>query len=394
MSQQSSPVTGYIQSGSLSQGLIHPDSFILGPPLKAGTVYKVSEDGGTLTPHAKLLDKNALGDDRYHPCSIELLPDEGIDDERTLVQIPDGLVIAIPDELCRLLRNAFKKDRLSDRELSGSRRLSEMAVQAGAIGFWIRRPFRYQFLEPQASIWFHGLKGEMFGRSDAEIRDVATLLRARLDRILGYAGSYAGWLMSNPQFRSEHLHLLKEFRNEVVSIGFPTRRMLSRDGNPGIPKFHERCLSHYQRWILDGVEGPDLPVPVAAQFPNHMHPETSSGVSSHLIPAYLPVSGQGWFSDMLDDSRPTQRQMPHLAEWFEIVRKENASLNKMEAYRRRMRLLHYWRGLVLAFPDLLHRSKTKLTEVFASFLKVGDDTIRGDLRVLNPVFSEGWLLPP
>lgn len=97
---------------------------------------------------------------------------------------------------------------------------------------------------------------------------------------------------------------------------------------------------------------------------------------------------------MLDDSRPTQRQMSHLADWFEIVRKRNASFNKMEAFRRRMRLLHYWRGLVLAFPDLLRRSKVKLTGVFARFSGASEDTIKRDLRVLRPLLSEEWLLPP
>ena len=177
-------------------------------------------------------------------------------------------------------------------------------------------------------------------------------------------------------------------------MGFPTRRMLCCDRTPENPTFHERCLRHYQRWILDGVEGPDLPVPVAAQFPNPMQPETSSGVSSHVIPDYFPISGQGWFPEMLDDCRSTAQRMPHLTEWFEVVRKENASMNKMEAFRRRMRLLHYWRGLVLAFPGLLRRSKKKLTAVFTEFSDVGEDTIRGDLRVLSPLLSEEWLLLP
>lgn len=367
---------------------------IVGPPLKAGTVYKVSLDGTTLSAHAELLDKNALSDSQLHPCSIDIATVQGNDDQRSLVKIPAGLVIAIPDELVSLMVNAFGRERLSDNALSEVRRLDEIAVQVGAIGFWNQRPFRYQFLEPRPSEWFPGVKGEGFGHGDHEIRRIVETLKTRLDKIGEYVWAYAGWLMSNPEFRSEQRQLLQEFRNEIVSMGFPTRQMLLRGRPLGNPTFHERCLRHYQRWILDGVEGTDLPVPVSPQFPNLLQPETHSGILNHVVPAYFPVSGQGWFSDMLDDSRPTQRQMPHLAKWFEIIRKENSSLNKIEAFRRRMRLLHYWRGLVLAFPDQLQKSKTRMAAVFAEFLKVGDDTIKNDLRVLRPLLDEEWILPP
>ena len=234
----------------------------------------------------------------------------------------------------------------------------------------------------------------MFGRSDAEIRRVVTTLQSRLGKIGSYAWAYAGWLMSNLEFRSEQRHLLQEFRNKIVSEGFPTRRMLNCKSQSENPAFFERCRSHYERWILDGVEGPDLPVPVSPQFPNPMPSETSPGVLSHVIPAYFPVSGQGWFSDMLDDSRPTIRQMPHLKEWFENVRKENASLNKMSVYRRRLKLLHFWRGLYCSFPNQLHNSKRRLTGVFAEYLHAGEDTIKDDLRALRSVLSEEWITPP
>lgn len=394
MTRQSSSDLGHSQSGSTSPVTISSDSLILGPPLDPGTAYVVSRDGTTLAAHAELLEQYALNGDRSPPSSIDIVPAQRINDRRRLVQIPEGLVIAIPDELLRLMVNEFGEDRLSCDTLSEVRRLNDIATQLGVIGFWNRRPFGYQFLEPRRSIGFRGLNGETFDRSDNEIHRVVTALESRLDRIGGHVWAYAGWLLSNPEFRSEQRQLLQEFRNEIVSAGFPTRRMLLGNENPENPMFHEQCLRHYNRWILDGVEGPDLPVPVSPQFPNLLQPETHPSVLSHAIPAYFPVSGQGWFSDMLDDSRPTQRQMPHLTDWFEIVRKENASLNKMEAFRRRMRLLHYWRGLVLAFPDQLRRSRTRMAAVFAGFLNVGDDTIKSDLRVLRPLLSEEWLLPP
>ena len=394
MPRQSSRDSGHSQSGSTSPVVMSQPYFIAGPPLKKGTLYKMSRDGTTLTAQAELLDKNAFEDDRSPPSSVDIVPARRINDQRRLVQIPEGLVIAIPDELLRLMVIEFGRDRLSYGALSEVRRLSNIAVQAGAIGFWNRRPFLYQVLEPQRSNGFPGLNGEMFNRSDEEIRDVVKALESRLDNIGEYVWAYAGWLFSNPQFRSEQRMLLQEFRNEIVSVGFPTRQMLLSGRPLGNPTFHERCLRHYQHWILDGVAGPDLPVPVAPQFPNPIQRETSSGVLSHSIPAYFPIPGQGWFLDMLDDSRPTQRQMSHLADWFEIVRKRNASFNKMEAFRRRMRLLHYWRGLVLAFPDLLRRSKVKLTGVFARFSGASEDTIKRDLRVLRPLLSEEWLLPP
>ena len=80
--------------------------------------------------------------------------------------------------------------------------------------------------------------------------------------------------------------------------------------------------------------------------------------------------------------------MTHLAEWFEIVEKDNASLNRIPGYVRRLHLLHYWRGLFVAFHEGLHRAKTKLIGVFSEFLPAKDSTIKMDLRILAPLLSD------
>lgn len=374
------------QSGSTPQV---PDTksipgFICGPPLQPGFAYQLDKEGSNFIARAKLLDENALSEDRIHPCAIHLDKHQGIEVERKLTQLPTSLSIAIPEELLVLVVDEFGEKRLGESAVVAARRRNIIAANMGAIGFWNRYPILYPYIEPPKSSGFPGMTGEMFNRTDNEIHRIVATLEQRLNKIAEFVQGYAGWLMSNPQFRSEQQQLLQEFRSEIVTTGFPTRRTLCGGVPSANPAYHERCQAHFERWILDGVAGPDYPIPVSPQFPNPMPPETNTGVLSHVIPAYFPVHGQGWLNDMLDDTRPTNRQMPHLEDWFEIVRKENASLNKVLGYRRRLRLLHYWRGVMIAFPDGLRRSKSRMIVVFAEFLKVDPDTIKSDLKVLQP----------
>ncbi len=363
--------------------------------MRQGTLYRLEEKehGPALVAHAVLRDTHDTSRNDISPTQFSVIQGQGIGDSRRLITLPHGLLIAIPEDLIELVINAFGVDRLGHSAIAEVRRVSELAAEVGGIGFWNQRAIHYRFLEPPRSKGLVVPKGELWGHTESEMRQIVKKLQERLDRIDQYVHGYAGWLMSNLSYRSEQQQLWHEFQVEIAAEGFPARATIRRAAPSGISTFHDRCLRHYERWILDGVVAPDLPVLVSPQFPNLMQSEANSGVLSHVIPAYFPVSGHGWMADMLSDARPTDTAMPHLSDWFDIIQKENASLNKISGYSRRLRLLHYWRGLMAAFPEGLLKAKKRLTSVFADFLKAGDDTIKSDLNVLGPLLSEKWMTP-
>ena len=369
--------------------------YIAGPPLRQGTLYRLEEKehGPALVAHAVLRNTSDSRNSEISSSQFTVLHAQGTGSTRRLEQLPHGLLIAIPDELLTLVINAFREERLGHSAVAEVRRVSQLAAELGAIGFWNQRAIHYRFLEPPRSTGLLVWEGTLWGRSESEIRQVGKMLQERLDRIDQYVRGYVGWLMSNLSFRSEQRQLLQEFRVEIAAEGFPVRRAIRNADPAAISIFHERCLLHYDRWILDGVEAPDQPIPVAPQFPAPMPAETSRGILSHTIPAYFPVSGQGWMADMLSDARPTDTAMPQLSEWFAIIQKDDAKLNRISGYCRRLRLLHYWRGLMAAFPEGLRRSQIKLTSTFAGFFKAGEDTIKSDLKLLGPLLSEEWMTP-
>lgn len=393
MTRQSSSGSGHSRPDPVPpvSGAEAEPRYIAGPPLRQGTLYRPEENGTVLVAHAALGDTFDFSDNKISPSQFSIIQGQGMGDTRRLEQLPDGLSIAIPEDLIRLVINAFGEERLGSSAIAEVRRVSELAAEVGGIGFWNQRAIHYRFLEPPRSNGLLVWEGTLWGRSESEIRQVGKMLQERLDRIDQYVRGYVGWLMSNPSFRSEQRQLLQEFRVEIAAEGFPARRAIRNADPATISIFHERCLLHYDRWILDGVEAPDLPIPVAPQFPAPMPAETSRGILSHTIPAYFPVSGQGWMADMLSDARPTDTAMPQLSEWFAIIQKDDAKLNRISGYCRRLRLLHYWRGLMVAFPKGLRIAKTRMASAFADFLKVSDDTIKDDLKVLGPVLRETWI---
>ena len=369
--------------------------YIAGPPLRQGTLYRLEEKehGPALVAHAVLRDTHDTSRNDISPTQFSVIQGQGIGDSRRLITLPHGLLIAIPKDLIELVINAFGVERLGHSAIAEVRRVSELAAEVGAIGFWNQRAIHYRFLGPSRSKGLVVPKGELWGHTESEMRQVVKKSQERLDRIDQYVHGYAGWLMSNLSYRSEQQQLWHGFQVEIAAEGFPSRGTIRSVAPSGISTFHDRCLRHYERWILDGVVAPDLPIPVSPQFPNLMQSEVNGSTVSHTIPAYLPVPGQGWLLDMLDDARPTNQVMPHLSEWFDIVQKENGSLNMISGYCRRLRLLHYWRGLMAAFPEGLRRSQIKLTSTFAGFFKAGEDTIKSDLKLLGPLLSEEWMTP-
>ncbi|MCA9091284.1 MAG: hypothetical protein KDA90_21930 [Planctomycetaceae bacterium] len=360
--------------------------FICGSPLKRGILYSTSDDGTKLIARATATEPGTLVKPQISPEQITPLPADAPPDARLLENLPDGLVIAIPEPLMQLTINSFGEERLGDEAIREARRLNKLADILGVCGFWNQRGIEFRFLLPQSGR-LSALMGRLTNRSEMEQLPIARALEERLSRIDDHIRAYVGWLVTNLNFKTEHEQLCEEFREELAMQGFPTRRQITSVCESKRSLFHQRCWDHYEHWILDGVAAPGMPIPVSPHFPNLLQADSETGVLNHTIPDYFPISGNSWFLDMLDETRLTSQRMPQLAGWLDIIRKEDAQANKLAGYRRRLLLVIYWRGLMSAFPECFVRSKKKLSAVFAEFLKVSEDTIKNDLKQLQGVLD-------
>lgn len=209
----------------------------------------------------------------------------------------------------------------------------------------------------------------------------------RSQRLNDYRRAYCGWLMTNRQFIEEQSALHQEFQTEVEQSGFPTAHRLNQMRREDRETFHSRCEEHYKRWVLQGIAGIDLPDPVPFQYIQDHHPSEQDDrpLSFRMdYPVHLPVHGRGFLAETFAANRPTWK-FPHLEEWFEITEKDDAGMNKMAGYIRRLKITIYLRGLALACGGRKLSTKSVKVQALAEYLKVSQDTIKNDLKAVENV---------
>ena len=373
-----------VREGGLGEGV-----FINGPPLRRDRIYRFDHSHQQLEGFAAVNPSEIVEVESRRSVTHGKEFDARTQDCRSVTHIPDGFHLVIPGELLTMICQAFGENTLDRRELNQARRLTELAKELQVVGFWRRRSIEYSLLEPRTPIDLHYGRSTFLDRKETQQR-VATL-DSRLDRINGYMRGYVGWLMSNRQFLDEQRELLRQFPDEVQANGFPTRSQCCGTSTNIVSGYLKRCADFYDMWILDSLTAPCLPIPVGPKIPNVMLSRNGGGDSTFTIPCYVPISGQGELAEMLDDARPSASMRPKLADWFAIIGKNEVSHNKIPGFARRLRLQRYWTALVATFPARFERAKKKLTSIFASFLAVGEDTIKQDVQILSRNLGSHWM---
>jgi hypothetical protein len=376
-------------------------------PLKRNVLYAIADGGNTLVPCKRLTtDVLEIQGQSLSPETIgELKPEfdrTPFSDWRFGEHVPAGLCLAVPTELISLFQERSRCEPFQQTELRQLRSVNHCLQPTPVyIGYFNNRPIHFEHLSGRMPMqdgeFFRNSVRQILMTNDSTLTEDA--IRAHTEALLendrrlqglnDYRRAYCGWLMTNPQFVHEQAALYREFRTEVEQADFPSAFGLNHMRRDDKGTFHIRCEEHYERWVLQGIAGIDLPNPLEFQYVQDHHPSEQDDrlLSSRMVyPVHLPVHGRGFLAETFAANRPKWK-FPHLEEWFEITEKDDAGMNKMAGYIRRLKITIYLRGLDLACGDRKLLKKSVKVQALAEYLGVSQDTIKNDLKAVENVLS-------
>jgi hypothetical protein len=203
--------------------------------------------------------------------------------------------------------------------------------------------------------------------------------------------AYAGWLVTNRQFRAERDDLQRDWGRRVeIWGGFPSQRRSCREKQPGsvgpppapatrasgrtdksgceqIARINAPFEAFYHRWGLERFETWDIPQPVRPEFfvftTHHRFPLSEAGI--HLfIPWHLTRDQAFTLQDLVAHLRRTQ-DLTHLMDW--LIKGQNDRGHRR--YRRLFRLYRYHHlALVARYGESLRRKMGAIDRAFSSYL--------------------------
>ena len=213
------------------------------------------------------------------------------------------------------------------------------------------------------------------------------MLESSLDTIRKSNKGYIGWLMTNQQFLEEVKLLIenKEILNAIHDGRISSQTDLVKGGLDS-PPYRELQL-FYRRWRLAYMYTPELPCPQGPQIPVVNISMEQQGIPDEELfyyPITIPPFGNGLIAAHQNEViKRNQQTLSHLAEWLDLISKENPSKNKYEAYFRQFQLKHFWTILKQRFPNELKKQNNLLTDCFAEYFNTDKSTINRDKKNIN-----------
>jgi hypothetical protein len=232
------------------------------------------------------------------------------------------------------------------------------------------------------------------GRSLLEVKEHFRAEKERNDEIESRVEAYAGWLVTNPQFRVERDVLRQRSEAQVVTWGgFPSQphSYLGEESHwtgpqpPRVPKdpgwTDERYVEEvtkanapfedfhvfYRRWCLERFETLDLPRPMRPELGGHTTYDTFAMSEAGLclfIPwhfirdQYLTLNGLTRHLKLASD-------LTHLQDWFKKHKQQSSHVT----FRRKYHIYRYlYLALVSRYGQRLRRKTEALDFAFARYL--------------------------
>jgi hypothetical protein len=135
------------------------------------------------------------------------------------------------------------------------------------------------------------------------------------------------------------------------------------------------------------LAAPYLPVPrgplLSGFIPTTLLPQLVGTGRLFYFPDTYPIPSRDQLRQLLDDSLHGGEPPEHLKEWMGFIDQKNPAKNKIARFARLVELQHYWKALLARHAAALDGNQERLVQALASFLKVSEDTIQRDLRLLQ-----------
>ena len=315
---------------------------------------------------------------------------------RTFFTLPMALLTLIQ----RGLQTSFDP-QLFTMDLELSEAIGDHGYQ---VGYRDRLPIGYHLLGARrpidSSLWPTGPGSTWAGERAAEFQ----LINERLEAFGLPVRGYAGWLLTNPEFLSEHDAVLAAQRADIRKYGFPRPVLFTTGTVPASPEVRRRQSNQVlrfadfcQKWRLQTLAAEYLPLPFEPQLPTPWSMPgmgSSQGCTTAMIFDIHPVVGRGEVPAVLEDGARGEPAPVHLKEWIDLVRATNPSRIRIQRFARLFQYQHYMRVLYGRHASQLARKKTALSAVFAEFFDVSIDVIRRDERFLVQRLGSKWHLKP
>jgi len=268
-------------------------------------------------------------------------------------------------------------------------------------GLWRGCAFAYSQLHRPAPFSISAAAAG-WGLNQAEIDNRLRVLAERGAGIAGSTRGYLGWLSLQRRFVEEHDDLLRAHVSVVTrwgtaAFGLPVPPVgfdqASSAEQAAFRAADEPFVDFFCRWRLQGLAAPYLPVPLqplmAGNLPEIVLARYLRTGGLFVVPDTFPVPSRDEFRGMLDDA--LHGSPPgHLREWMEIISADNTAKQAIPRFSRMFQLQHYWRVLQHRHRRALHRRATPLKQAFASFLRIGVQTIHNDLIEIRRCLAADW----
>jgi hypothetical protein len=302
----------------------------------------------------------------------------------------------LPDRLLEALRLAGVTEKMSTElhsmELALSQRVGDHSQYAG---FRSGTLIPYNLLEdPKPLLVSPELAHRLNWPNPDNIQETIAEAERRSESFSLPGRSYIGWLLTNRYFVREHDELFAAHREDIRSQGIP-RPLLAQLGRselspaPDPTGFVNAFRGFCQRWRIQSLTGPYLPLPAAVLAPSLLPQHQLEGTLTIQIPDVVSIAGEGPLRDAVNDARDSSLP-PYLDGWKAIVASSNSAKNVFPRYVRLFRLQHFRRVLFSRHAASLRRTKMKLISAFSSYFDVSVNTLRRDWDLLDLEFGPQW----
>ncbi|TWT59703.1 hypothetical protein [Rubinisphaera italica] len=308
----------------------------------------------------------------------------------------EKLSYIFPIELLNMICQEIGEENFDTNVLVRERKLSQNTQY---IGFWRGMPLSYPLLKPYQDIVLDQFAADVLKQSEADCQSLEDVANDRLRKFNLTMRAYCGWLLMNEEFLKDHDRWLNQNGENILKFGIPcfvqntAQDRTLEESEEWVREYQSFC----QKWRLQSLAAPRLPVPQPIQSPyvselSALNP--AEGTTLMAVPDIYPTFSRGILPDILEDSLRGSQVPGHLQDWMDIAAKENTSKNTLGTFQRRFALQHYWRVFYDKFPTSVSKNVTKLHAAFSTFFQCDIDTIRGDLRSIKNSLGPDWQYTP
>ncbi len=304
-----------------------------------------------------------------------------------LYALPRPLIDSLAGQPFKLNGKQFRVEFLTKAEARFETDLAHHAIS----GFCNHEPFQYSLLagevDPQGTVAkadeaIHSmLMGELTTNlNPKQAEQHLGKQDERNQEIDEHNISYAGWLVSNPTFRSELAALRSSHGARVLQDGFPRLPqavLFERpDWSGGLGD--DPILVFYRRWGLHSLVAWDLPLPMfpAVDRGSLLYDDDTMEQSGLLlfISWHLLRNTDITLQD-LTGHRMAERDLKHLADW---PVKTGVARPKGPKQHGHLLTLYCYRELALTsrYAGRFQRNVKNLNRVFGNLLGIGEDMVK------------------